>query len=165
MCSSQLLFCEPAAVCSAAGRSINRLHALLRNRLFSNVCPEPALAKDRFYPNGAKTPFSHRTRTEQWCICICLCSEGLVTDAAAQRGARSSLNTALEDESTIRLRAANRRRSIRQRHMRLCKATDCAQAANSRGGRIVGGVSLALEGARRQRLAARDCGQTDTIIS
>ena len=49
--------------------------------------------------------------------------------------------------------------------MRLRKATDRTQAANGRGGGIVGGVSLALEGARRQRLAARDCEQTDAIIS
>jgi hypothetical protein len=47
--------------------------------------------------------------------------------------------------------------------MRLRKAPDRTQAANGRGGGIVGGVSLALEGARRQRLAARDCEQTDTI--
>jgi hypothetical protein len=50
-------------------------------------------------------------------------------------------------------------------YMRLRKATDRTQAANGRGGGIVGGVSLALEGARRQRLAARDCEQTDAIIS
>ena len=119
-----------------------------------------------FHPNGAKKPFSHRTRTEQWCICICLCSERLVADAAAQCEARSSLNTALEHESTVRLRAVNRRRSIQQSvHMRLRKAPDRTQAANGRGGGIVGGVSLALEGARRQRLAARDCEQTDAIIS
>ena len=64
-------------------------------------------------------------------------------------GARSSLNAALEDESTVRLRAVNRRRSIQQSvHMRLRKAPDRTQAANGRGGGIVGGVSLALEGAR-----------------